>query len=119
MGKPTRGNYFLDLVVTDAGGAAAVLPSRNTNDHRIVRVTVRVSLPQGHTIAYKGWYFAKVDWSGLLCYLSAVDWGPSFESNSVDVMAQGFTNFLVDACKQFIQYGEFEDLLLLITSLAQ
>ena len=70
---PTRGEYLLDLAVTDIASSTATVSSKIA-DHGIVTVRLNLSIPQTVAHSRKVWSFAKADWDGLNNGLRGVDW---------------------------------------------
>jgi len=66
ISHPTRGDYLLDLVLTDmrAWASTRVLPP--VADHAIVEVVLAVPVPHSHKIPRRLWYFNKADWNSII-----------------------------------------------------
>ena len=62
--EPTRGNYLLDLALSDIPGASAIaLPK--IADHSIVQVKTPLLVPEVESIEREVWKFAAADWDRL------------------------------------------------------
>ena len=71
--KPTRGEYLLDLVITDIE-LATVEVSTMIADHAVLMVRLNLVLPESSSHRRKVWMFSKADWDGLKGDLSHSDW---------------------------------------------
>ena len=71
--EPTRGEYLLDLVLTDVGGArASTLAS--IADHRMVQVLLKFHVPKSESVKRDVCNYGKADWQRLEEEMQALDW---------------------------------------------
>ena len=77
--EPTRGQYLLDLVLTDIETCKAEL-TPSIADHRGLLVHLNVAMPQQRLIEREVWHFKGAAWSDLRSELkkcSSIRVGPS------------------------------------------
>ena len=98
--QPTRGEYLLDLVLSDIDEITArVLPC--IADHSCVLAEFSFSLDVLAPRARKMWNFRSADWSSLSEHVASLDF--SFVSvESVDVATERLTDMIISACDIFI-----------------
>lgn len=70
---PTRGDYLLDLGITDIESASGSI-STKIADHSIVTVRLNLALPQMAPHKRKVWSYLKADWDGLKRDLEHANW---------------------------------------------
>ena len=98
---PTRGDYLLDLVLTDLGDTASSRILPNIADHCGVLANFRFSLQTFSCPPRTVWCYRTADWSGLSDFLFEQDY--SFISAfDVDGATEKFTEILLDGCERFI-----------------
>ena len=61
---PTRGEYLLDLAITDIESASVYVASKIA-DRAIVIARLNLTLPQTAAHKRKVWSYMKADWGGL------------------------------------------------------
>jgi hypothetical protein len=71
--EPTRGDYLLDLVITDIESASAAVSSK-VADHSIVTSRLNLTLPRTVSHKRKVWAYSKADWGGLKEELLKTNW---------------------------------------------
>jgi exonuclease III len=73
MRRPTRGDYLLDLVITDIDSVSVSICPKIA-DHAVLLVRQNLSPPECFSHSRKVWSFSKADWEGLKHDLAAADW---------------------------------------------
>ena len=71
--KPTRGDYLLDLTITDVQ-LASVEVSTRIADHAVLMAWLNLGIPECCSHRRKVWVFAKADWDGLKEDFRSFDW---------------------------------------------
>lgn len=97
--EPTRGNYLLDLALTDIPEAkATVLPA--IADHRVVQIQLDLTVPKTQAIRRQVWKYAEADWQRLREELEELDWN-FLQNQEPDAGAEYLTQTILelsDAC---------------------
>ena len=99
--EATRGDYLLDIVLTDLGDITktSVLPA--ISDHKLVLATFKFSLEKQSCPPRTVWYYQSADWDGLNEFLYDTDF--SFVSClDVDSATKSFTQTLLNAANVFV-----------------
>ena len=93
--KPTRGEYLLDLVLTDilSGVACKVLPK--ISDHNAVLATFALKVSRSLPIVREFWDFLHADWHGLCSSLKNINWASFFAGLGADAATTAFTDTLL------------------------
>ena len=99
---PTRGDYLLDLVLTDLGDtcSARVLPK--ISDHCGVLANFKFSLQMFPCPSRTVWCYRSADWSRFSEFLSEHDFSFLFTLD-VDAATEKFTSILLDGCERFMK----------------
>ena len=71
--EPTRGEYLLDLVLSDFEGVKCKVEPE-VADHKLVAATLHLAVPEEETAQRKVWLFAKADWAALEEELAEETW---------------------------------------------
>ena len=100
--KPTRGNYLLDLLLTDipAGVSCSVLP--RISDHNSVLSKFALRVDQLASKTQRTWLFDKADWHGLLAELDATDWKHFFGNLALELAVEKFTCYVLECTARYI-----------------
>ena len=100
--KPTRGNYLLDLLLTDipTGVSCSVLP--RISDHNSVLSKFALRVDQLASKTQRTWLFDKADWHGLLAELDATDWKHFFGNLAVELAVEKFTCYVLECTARYI-----------------
>ena len=100
VSEPTREANTPDLVFTDIESVkCTVLPA--ISDHKCVRASWKLQVPQTEVIKRKVWTYAKADWEGLRACLAATDWQCLTEL-CPDDGAKYLTEYVLQAARQYI-----------------
>lgn len=102
--EPTRGDYLLDLVMSDMLSMASVKVLAPIADHCVVSTTLDVETASADPVERFVWDYCKADWTGLRAALAAVDWKSMFADNPVDEGAEQLTRTIMDTAKQHIPH---------------
>ena len=98
--SPTRGEYLLDLVLSDLEGLKCeVIPV--VADHRLVHTKMKFSVPKVEHRERVVWDFRLADWDGLFAELEVMDW-EFIASSNVDVAARELVNVVLEAAQVHI-----------------
>jgi len=100
--EPTRGNYLLDLVLTDMSDAASVRILPAIADHSVVLTSFKFSLDTVSCPPRTVWCYRSADWQGLNNYLNQLDYS-FMHHGDVDTVTNNFTQTLLDSAKMFIK----------------
>ena len=102
--EATRGNYLLDLVLSDLGSClrCAVHPGILDKDHRCVLCYVSISIPATPAVARTTFDFGKANWKEFRLFLSNYDWSLLMPDDDPDKAALDFTEFILLHAKRFI-----------------
>jgi len=98
--EPTRGEYLLDLVLTDLDEVTArVLPC--IADHHGVLAKCTFSVDAFTPRARSVWNFRSADWIAMCEHVASLDFS-FIELESVDMSAQKFTDMILSVCDTFV-----------------
>lgn len=98
--EPTRGEYILDLLLTDIDGVKCkVLPK--VADHNALLVKWPLPAPKSIVIERTVWNYKEVDWDGLKSTLANEDWAWLYQVD-VGASANQLTNFILVVANQYI-----------------
>ena len=100
--KPTRGQYLLDLVLTDVPELVTVTVLPELSDHRIVCIDLAVHVPTYAEIPREVWDFKYADWIGLKRAMASTQWRLFLEDDKPDESATAFCSHLISLCDQYI-----------------
>ena len=104
MKSPSRGEYLLDLVLSDLGSQlrCTVHPGVLESDHLCeiadIDICIAVSLPSSRSC----FDFGKAQWTDLRKAFRNTDWSIFFSNNSPDDAARELTNFVLSKSNQHI-----------------
>jgi hypothetical protein len=97
---PTRGEYLLDLVMSDCDGVKCqVLP--RIADHSAVFVQMNLPVPTSVAQRRWVWQYRQANWDDLKQDLVGVDWIPLAPLDA-DAMAEAFTKQILAAAREHI-----------------
>ena len=71
---PTRGEYLLDLVLSDCGDSLVASVIKGVSDHHGISIDLKFSAPAVADHERELFYYAKADWDGLNSRLAAIEW---------------------------------------------
>ena len=98
---PTRGEYLLDLVLTDMADSASAQILPKISDHKCVLARLHFSLDVHLTPPRTVWNYRSADWASLKDFLSSVDYS-FIDVDHVDIATQKLTDILLSAADRFI-----------------
>ena len=101
--KPTRGNYLLDLCLTNLESCKAKVVSKIA-DHCGLAVSIKLPIPVVKKIPRQVWHLRNAKWDHLKCELRNIDWQILSEGD-VDSAIDLFLKILLGLCKTYIPYG--------------
>ena len=101
---PTRGEYLLDLVLTDMGKqvTCGVFPGILDKDHRCVIANVDVTIPISSPSSRECFNFGKAKWHDFKLALRDIDWTTVFSGLEADAAATAVTDLILSTAKRFI-----------------
>ena len=102
--EATRGDYLLDLVLSDLGSClrCSVHPGILDKDHRSVICHIDISIPATPVSSRMSFDFGKAKWKELRQFYRNVDWSALLPQDDPDKAALDFTEFLLFHAKRFI-----------------
>ena len=100
--KPTRGQYLLDLVLTDLGTEVTTKVVRNVSDHEAVLGTLNFEIDEVFASERKVYDFKKASWSELTQYFRDIDWTAAFADGNADNSAQRLLDTITEGIDRFI-----------------
>ena len=100
--KPTRGQYLLDLVLTDLGSEVKTKVVRNISDHEAVVGTLDFAIDEVFATERRVYDFQKVSWSALTRYFCDIDWAAKFADINTDDAAQRLFDAIIEGIDRFI-----------------
>ena len=71
--EPTRGEYLLDLVLTDVPDCTAK-PCAAVADHKCVLTQARFKIPETATHQREVWHFGEADWERMCSNIEETNW---------------------------------------------
>ena len=104
--EPTRsdshsGNeYLLDLALTDLEDVRCEVGAK-VSDHKVVKVTLKLTMPKQETVVRKVWDFKKADWNKLQQRLCDTKWN-FLDTLDPDRGAEKLTETLLKALKEAV-----------------
>ena len=105
--KPTRGEYLLDLAITDIDDCnVSVLPK--IADHNAILAKMKVRIPTCKKIVREVWHFRGAAWHNLKCELRACSW-QRLEHGTVDEAVEYFLELLKSLCNKYIPTGKITE----------
>ena len=107
VGKPTRGEYLLDLVLSNLDCVrTAVLPK--VADHSMLLVTLEIPHPSARFITRQVWDFKKADWDGLKTSIRNIEWH-ALLNGGADEAARTMTETLLSNARRFIPQRQLRE----------
>ena len=100
--KPTRGDYLLDLVLTDLGTAVKTKVLAGVSDHRIVLGTVDVAVRGQEATSREVFDFGKASWANIRKRFRDEDWDGIFSDLGVDTAAKVFEDNILSVLREFV-----------------
>ncbi len=103
VGAPTRGDYLLDLVLSDLGGDLKCKVLSGVSDHEAVLGTVAFGVPEVHSIEREFFDYKSAPWRQICDELAATNWDDMFTTTICDDAARLFEEFLVEIMRKHIR----------------
>ena len=102
--EPTRGDYLLDLVLSNfaSGLTAKVVAGIHDNDHRATIARIKVHIAASSPVRRTVFDFKHADWEHLRAELRDVDWQGFFSSLDADNAALRLTDTILDSARRWI-----------------
>ncbi len=104
--KPTRGQYLLDLVLTDLGTEVQTKVMKSISDHEAVLGTLEFSAPESASTTRRVYDFGKVSWAALAAKFCDIDWDSKFSGLPTDTVAKAFTETIVKVLDETVPVKE-------------
>ena len=105
--QPTRGNYLLDVALSDVRSTSAqVLP--RIADHCVVEVSLPLPVPKGAVLLRDGWNFRTADWDQLNANLEMEEW-TVFSTMNVDDAATHLSDRILSLAEKSIKKKVIHD----------
>ena len=98
--EPTRGDYLLDLVLTDLENCKTQVVAPIA-DHRGIVAKVAFPCPKALLVSREVWHFKGAAWQNLKCALRNCSWD-LLREGSVDEAVNYFLDLLLAKCEEFI-----------------
>ena len=100
--EPTRGQYLLDLVLTDMPEISTVNVLPELTDHRIVSIDIEVVVPHFDEVPRTVWDLEHAGWEELKAELSSTAWANLLDPSDPDASANRFCRKLEGLCDRYI-----------------
>ena len=104
VGKPTRGDYLLDLVLSDCAALASVQVASEIADHRVVLLDVAIATQKSDPVERFVWSFSRANWSSLRTAVATTNWTSIVDSLSVDRAVEAFTEHVFNTAELYTPY---------------
>ena len=102
VAKPTRGEYLLDLILTDAANLCKVEVLPEISDHRIVCLDIEVTVSYAEQIPRTVWDMKHANWDSLRHDISMQTWKDLFDEMDPDGSVKRFCDALCGFCNMHI-----------------
>ena len=79
VAKPTRGEYLLDLILTDSPSLCKVDVLPEISDHRVVCLDIQVTVSYAEPVSRAVWDMKEANWDGLRRDISMRNWKYFFQ----------------------------------------
>ena len=106
--QPTRGDYLLDLVLSDMPDCTATSVLPPITDHRVVLTKVMVDQPTQRVIDRHVWHFRQANWAQLRRAFRLVDWS-FIETEGAHQAAERVTSTILRVAKLHIPYRRMRE----------
>ena len=84
VGKPTRGDYLLDVVLSDCGALTSVHALPEIAGHRVVLLDVAIATQNSDPVEGFVLSFSRVNWSSLRAACATTNWTSIVDTLNVD-----------------------------------
>jgi len=98
----TRGDYLLDLVLTDVSELMSVKVLPELSDHKVVCVDLEVAVPSFADIPREVWDFEHAEWDRLRTAIGNTNWEGFLDDTAPDSSTAAFCSHLIALCEQYI-----------------
>ena len=105
VGKPTRGKYLLDLVLSDLGSIIRAEVRVGIADHCLVLVNVAVPVPSSVAIERWCFHYKRANWPALFEDLESTDWIGTLSTMLPDNAAMCITSSIMASARRHIPYA--------------
>ena len=99
---PTRGDYLLDLVLSDMKDLVKVFVLPDLSDHKVVCVDLDVIVVKQSAISRQVWDFKHAQWDNLNSSLRSTSWQSFLDNAAPDASVGASCKHLIALCSQFI-----------------
>ena len=103
VGAPTRGDYLLDLVLSDLGSDLKCKVVDGVSDHEAVLGTVAFGVPEVHEIEREFFDYKAAPWERICDDLADMPWNDLFSTTTCDNAALLFEERLTDVIRRWIR----------------
>ena len=100
--EPTRGNYLLDLPLTDMNDPESVRILLAIADHFVVLTSLKFPFESFPCLPRSVWCYRSANWQGLNNHLNQLDYKIMYHGY-VDGVTNNFTRTLLDIVNMFIK----------------
>lgn len=100
VAEATRGDYKLDLVMTDLEGVSCIFVP-GIADHKGVLGSLRLRVPKNEAVERKVWMFSKANWDGLRATIQNLTCD-FLSALAVDEAALALTQTILDAVSELV-----------------
>ena len=98
VAKPTRGEYLLDLVLTDAAALCKVEVLPEISDHRVVSLDINVVASYSVEIPRTVWQMSKANWEKLRHDVSMTNWAALLDDRDPEASVRRFCDAIQEIC---------------------
>ena len=102
VSKPTRGEYLLDVVLTDVPNLCKTEVLPEISDHRVVNIDLDVGVSHSDPLPRVVWSLKSANWKQLRSDILNKDWRALFDDSDPDGSVQRFCEALLDSCDKNI-----------------
>ena len=100
--KPTRGEYLLDLVLSDLGSDVRTGIVPGIADHEGVLVSLRFQMPEISVVEREVFLYAKANWTELRQAVRDTDWKTVLDLEDPEGSAERFTTRIMDLVRAHV-----------------
>ena len=107
--KPTRGDYLLDLVLSDLGPLVKTKVVVGISDHHGVLSSVACPIPEVTRVEREVFLYGKARWTDLRRAIVNLDWASVIRPDDADGSAQRFEETMLDFMYKWIPWKTIVD----------
>ena len=104
--EPTRGEYLLDLVLSDLEECTAKVHAKIA-DHSMIEASFQIPVPKQRIMKREVWHFKNAAWNNLRSELFMVDW-QILRQGTVDEAFDLFSDVFFQLCAKYIPRNTIE-----------